>query len=366
MPQTKRLCCFFNCPSHYRKAIYKLIDENYDCMFILGDEVPSIKEMDCSLLKEVKRVHYGFFHSIVWISGVLSEIRRNDIFLVTPATNSITHWFLAMLIRLHPSKKLYFWTHGYYGKETKRQLFFKKAMFSMADGLFLYGDYAKGLMIKDGFSEESLHVVHNSLDYQEHIEARKKDLRDDIFSNHFGNNLPVAIVIGRLNKRKKLDLLLKSIASINNGHPQVNVVLIGDGEDREKLENQACSLGIENNVWFYGSCYDEMENAKLLYNSDICVVPGDIGLTAIHAMTFGVPVISHNYFPSQGPEFEVIEPDVTGDFFENDNESSLTAYIEKWVDKTSKGREDIREACFKKIDSEWTPEFQLKVFKEVL
>lgn len=366
MKKNIKLCCFFNHPSHYRETIYKLIDSNFDCTFVLGDEVPSVKEMDCNKLKRVKRVQYRFFKSIAYVRGVLSEIKNHDIFIATPATNSITHWLLACALKVIKSKKLYFWTHGYYGKESKRQLIFKRTMFKLADGLFLYGDYAKQLMIKDGFDKEKLYVIHNSLNYLEHIAIRKQTLTDDIYKNHFQNNLPTIIVIGRLNKRKKLDLLLNALAALNKGEAKANVVLIGDGEDHDNLVQISLNLGIEKNIWFYGACYDEKENAKLIYNADICVVPGDIGLTAIHTMTFGIPVISHNYFPTQGPEFEVIEPNVTGDFFELDNEASLAECLQKWLKKVHSDRESIRKACMEKIDTEWTPEYQINVLKSVL
>ena len=366
MIKGKKICCFFNHPAHYRERIYKLMDDNFDCTFVLGDEVPSIKEMDCNKLKRVRRVHYCFFKSIAYVRGVLSEVKNHDFFIATPATNSITHWILAVILKSLPSKKLYFWTHGYYGKETKRQYFFKRSMFKLADGLFLYGDYAKQLMIKDGFNKERLHVIHNSLNYLEHKAIRKQALTDDIYKNHFQNNLPTIIVIGRLNKRKKLDLLLNALAALNKVEAKANVVLIGDGEDRDNLVQRSVKLGIEKNIWFYGACYDEKENAKLIYNADICVVPGDIGLTAIHTMTFGVPVISHNYYPTQGPEFEVIEPNVTGDFFELDNEASLAECLQKWLKKIRSDREQIRKACMNKIDKEWTPEYQINIMKSVL
>ena len=56
-----------------------------------------------------------------------------------------------------------------------------------------------------------------------------------------------------------------------------------------------------------GECYSEETNAKLIYNADLCVAPGNIGLTAIHVMMFGCPAITHNDFKWQMPEFEAIK-----------------------------------------------------------
>ena len=34
-----KICCFFNYPPHYRYAIYKAIDNTFDCDFYFGDDV---------------------------------------------------------------------------------------------------------------------------------------------------------------------------------------------------------------------------------------------------------------------------------------------------------------------------------------
>ena len=77
-------------------------------------------------------------------------------------------------------------------------------------------------------------------------------------------------------------------------------------------------------------CFDEKINAELIYNADLCVAPGNIGLTAMHVLMFGCPAISHNNFKWQMPEFESIIPGHTGDFFEYDNVEDLARSISQW------------------------------------
>ena len=61
--------------------------------------------------------------------------------------------------------------------------------------------------------------------------------------------------------------------------------------------------------------YDENEIGDLIYNADLCVSPGNVGLTAIHTLTYGTPVLSHANFPNQMPEFEAIDKDFTSFLF---------------------------------------------------
>ena len=94
--------------------------------------------------------------------------------------------------------------------------------------------------------------------------------------------------------------------------------------------------------------------------------PGNVGLTAIHALSFGCPVITHNQFPYQNPEFEAIKPGITGDFFKKDNLLSMTEYIKKWTSQTQEEREQTRTAAFNEIDSKWNIHYQIKIIKEVI
>ena len=104
----------------------------------------------------------------------------------------------------------------------------------------------------------------------------------------------------------------------------------------------------------------------LLYSADLCVAPGNIGLTAMHAMAYGCPGISHNDFKWQMPEFEAIKEGITGEFFERDNAESLANSITNWLSTHENKREEVRNACFKEIDERWNPHKQLEIIKNVI
>ena len=57
--------------------------------------------------------------------------------------------------------------------------------------------------------------------------------------------------------------------------------------------------------------------------SDLCVIPGNVGLSAMHAFSVGLPVISHDNFDIQMPEFEAIIDSKTGSFYKHGNIEDL-------------------------------------------
>ena len=132
------------------------------------------------------------------------------------------------------------------------------------------------------------------------------------------------------------------------------------------LEEMVELNGLKDAVWFYGACYDEKTNAELIYNADVCVSPGNVGLTAMHCLMFGCPVITHNNFAMQMPEFESINNGVTGSFFNENDIDSLAGAIRNWFVAKGNQRGEVRIACYKEIDDNWTPDFEMNVLEQVL
>ena len=345
-----------------------MMDKEFDCTFVFGDEDLKIKKMELCELRHAKETHVSFIKSAAFQWGILPyAFKRYDDFILTGATNNITHWIFLALLKLMPKKKVFIWTHGLYGYENKRQMFFKRLFYSLVDEFLVYGEFARDNMIKAGISSpEKLHVIHNSLDYDEQIEIRRNIVPSRIYKDYFNNDNPTIIFIGRLTKVKKLDLILEALSLLKDQGIFYNMVFVGDGTELEHLKENSRNYGLVNQVWFYGACYNEVENANLIYNADVCVSPGNVGLTALHAMMFGTPVITHDNFSRQMPEFQTIIEGRTGSFFKEDNVISLSDTIYAWLENKTKNRDLIRKNCFETIDTAWNPYYQMDLLKRVL
>lgn len=367
----QKICCIFNCAPHYRREIYGEIDENFDCRFVFGD-APAGKKGIISIppntLKNSRFVKNRIFIKLpmYWQSDIFGELfKPTDAYIMVGEPFCLSTWLFAAFARFIFRKRVLFWTHGWYGREGFFKRLAKKIFFRLPNALLLYGNYARKLMVKEGFDERRLFVIHNSLAYSQQIEIRNSIKPDNIYCNHFKNNNKNLIFVGRLTKEKKLDEIIQLISELKKAGIDANITFVGDGTERERLEKLTQKLGVENNVWFYGACYDELKNAELLYNADLCVSPGNVGLTAIHSLMFGCPVATHSDFRFQMPEFESIVEGSTGTFFKRNDISDMVRVIKKWF-FDEKPRAEIRKACFDEIDSSWNPEYQIKTLKEAL
>ncbi len=106
------------------------------------------------------------------------------------------------------------------------------------------------------------------------------------------NKEPIALFLGRLDYDKRVDVLLRAVASLTE-HSNLRVELVGDGGERDRLKKLAISLGISNRVSFLGHVTDE-ELPGIYERATVFVMPSIAELQSIatmEAMASGRPII---------------------------------------------------------------------------
>ena len=181
----------------------------------------------------------------------------------------------------------------------------------------------------------------------------RRRLRASLFSDEA---IPIVVAVGRVNQVKRLDLLLHSMANLRERSIEFNCLIVGDGVELDALRGLAEELGLLKSIRFYGAAYSDAVN-RLLIASDLCVIPGDVGLSAMHAMSAGVPVISHNNFDRQMPEHEAIVEGETGAFYKYGSLEDLAAKIEWWLSDFER-LSDAKEKCLKRLHERFNSAYQ--------
>ncbi len=364
-----KVCCLFNIAPLYREAIYTLMDRDrrVDFDFLVGDR-PAPKEnialLDCPGKLEGFRKKYlrNLYRGpkLVWQRGAIRKAlgRRYDAYILTGNTGILSNWLICLGARLL-RRPVWLWAHGLRGDEQGLELRKNYGYMRLAGRLFLYGDRARELAVLQGFAPRRITVVYNSLDYDTQLALRSRTGDNAFIRNYFGNDAPLVCFVGRLTAVKQLALLLDALALIGPER-RPNLVLVGDGPERDALQVHAEALGLADTVWFYGECYDQGVIASLLTHSDVCVSPGNVGLTAMHAMMFGTPVVTHDNPLHQCPEAEAVADGLTGSLFSEGDAASLAAQIERWTGLDDDHRDDVRQACFRTMEERYNPHRQLE------
>lgn len=365
----KKICCIFNYAPHYRFPIYKLMDKELDCDFYFGHTVNSpIKKLDYNRLTNYKkevRNHWIFNTTFIWQFKVWPLVfKRYKYYILTGEPSILSNWLIMILGRLL-GKKVLVWSHGMKGDPKKKADWFELYFYKLTSKILLYGNHSRNVMLRRGFSKDKLVCIYNSLDHDKQIKIRSNLTYTDIYKNHFKNDSPTLLFIGRIQESKKLDLLIEALTILNNEGVECNLVFVGRDLGDNNVKEMVLNKNLSDKVLFYGPCYDEDKLGELIYNATVCVSPGSVGLTAIHSLAYGTPVISHDNFYEQAPEHEVITKGKTGDFYKYGDIDHLCETLKKWLRIDGKLREDIRKNCYDIIDRKWNPKFQLKILDEV-
>ena len=98
---------------------------------------------------------------------------------------------------------------------------------------------------------------------------------------------PVVVFVGRLQERKRVDVLIEACAALPV-EAQPLLWVIGDGPDRSALEQLAQDL--YPLASFYGALHGK-DLGQRLAMADLFVLPGTGGLAVQEAMSYGLPVI---------------------------------------------------------------------------
>ncbi|WP_462169292.1 glycosyltransferase [Pseudoalteromonas lipolytica] len=133
------------------------------------------------------------------------------------------------------------------------------------------------------FHNTGVQLIHNPHDFESYSNLSSEDV-DIPIQNYF-------IYVGRLTASKRVNDLITAVANASYKH---NLLIVGDGEERDSLKNLASKLGISDRVYFLGrksNPYPYIKNAKaLLLASEFEGYPNCL----VEALSLGVPVITSN------------------------------------------------------------------------
>ena len=169
-------------------------------------------------------------------------------------------------------------------------------------------------MLQAGFPEERTHLIHYGVD---HDSFRVLGIPK--------SPTPLIGLVGRLKKYKSVDHLLEAFVIIRQEMASAELLIVGDGDDKPRLESIARQLGISGAVTFTGFV-SEKEKVKHLNEMHVAVntsAKEGWGLTAIEANACGTPTVSSNV---QGLRDAVVDGE-TGLLYEYGNREQLAEKI---------------------------------------
>lgn len=138
-------------------------------------------------------------------------------------------------------------------------------------------------------TKKEIHVIPNFIE-QKNVDLDIADCRRIVMAK------PEEMIITHISnfrKVKRIQDVISVFYGIQREMP-AKLMLVGDGPEKERAEQQALDLGIYDKIIFFGN---SNEIDPILSYSDLFLLPSEtesFGLAALEAMSSSVPVISSN------------------------------------------------------------------------
>jgi 1,2-diacylglycerol 3-alpha-glucosyltransferase len=176
--------------------------------------------------------------------------------------------------------------------------------------------------------KEKVSVIPTGIDLSPYRKADGEIIRD----RRGWNGDRVMISVGRLAQEKNWPVLLEAAAFVLEDQSDLRVVILGDGPDRDELEEYTRELGIEEKVEFVGKVPFE-EIPSYLKAADFFGFSSFTetqGLVSLEALAAGLPVVAVNASGTR----DVVEDNRTGILTDNSSEALASGIRQLLEDKS--------------------------------
>jgi len=329
--------------AHYRAPLFECLGqkEGLEVEFAADGRsdtrhLPTASDLGRSLCftrHRVWRFRIGRVAEFAFQPGVVVRLLTGefDVAIAVGSPYSLTSWLMLLVGPLVGTRVL-LWTHGLLGPEAGPKWWVRWLLYRASAGLLLYGERARSLLLSQGLSSTPMFVVRNSLDPDRQAQALASVRPEDAqaLRSRLGIQYQdrVIVFIGRLQPIKRLDWIVRAVAALAARGRAVHALFLGDGDERPALEGLCADEGVHALVHFEGAQYDEATIAAYFLLSDLCVIPAGAGLTVMHALGYGTPVVTHDRLELQFPEVEAIVPGTTGELYREGDFDDFVRVVE--------------------------------------
>lgn len=251
--------------------------------------------------------------AVVWRKGLLKALRwqQADIVVFSGSTRDLSQ-LLSMLYYRMSAKRFAAWGmfHRIGGPRFVTNAYFR-IVGKIASRCLTYSRVGAVNLVGLGVSKHKVGVVGTAIDeskprYQ--LRTHTQETLAKFRRDHHLTDKHVILQVVRLSRIKRPEILIDAAAALKSIRNDLVFVLVGDGEMRTELEAMVSARGLLESFRFVGAVYDEAELSRWYLCADAFVVPTFIGLSAHHAMSYGVPVVTDDSLDSQGSEFDILAP----------------------------------------------------------
>lgn len=264
-----------------------------------------------------KKLLFGF----EWQSQIRSiDLSETDILVLSANIRKLSNLILvynAWRNRI----PIIWWGHYHSAGSSTIAKKMRRMMYQFGDAVMFYTDNEVSRYLSDGGKLPTI-GLNNGIDTRQVVEFRPPIPMEDRPRR--------ALFLGRLTGKARFDILLEALTHREAKGIEISVI----GAECPIVREQVEALGLGQRVYWHGPRYSEPEIAEIANLSRIFVYPGAVGLSAIHAMAYGLPVLVHDDPDWHMPEIAAFSEGETGSTFRRNDSADLARQLATMIDDT--------------------------------
>lgn len=354
----KKIICLTGLGDYRKGVINKIIKAPVAIDIIAGTQAfeKSIKLLDANDFDQINFVENTFIlnRKLMIQKGSFLKCLSADKLIIDLNPRVINVW-LVIILRLMLGKKTCTWGHAWPRSNKKGIL--RWLLKKLSHKVIVYTETQRQEILK---IDSTINVVAapNAL-------YDKEDILNNI---KFLNNDPKNIIhVGRIVASKKVNLIIEAFALIKDKLPKGSkLILVGDGDDLNKLKNRTFELNLQDSIIFTGHVIDPIKLREYYTSSLFSISAGYVGLSITQSFSFGVPMLISTNEP-HSPEIEAAVEGKNSVFFTTDSIDDLSAKIlEFYKDKNYwlNSRSKIIENCAENYSTDKMAQRILSCFED--
>lgn len=294
---------------------------------------------------------------IYWQVGALKiPMRKGDVLVLSGNPRVISTLFLLLKARFAGAKVVW-WGHFWSSTSKRWRHLLRMLLMRLSHAILFYTDQEVREYRSQSRSKDVrlVRALNNGLNISE-----IKCSRLDYVSKERASSM---LFIGRITQKANLDVALRALASIHDS--QVALDVIGDGPGLESLKEYAGQLGVADRVRWHGAITDEGEIARIANCARAFMYPGEVGLSLLHGMGYGLPAIVHSDRWKHMPEVAAFEEGVTGETFSPLDAEDLAKTTVSLLQNFSK-LDAYSSACIEVVDHKFNTKEMARRFMDLI
>lgn len=277
------------------------------------------------------------FYGLEYRPRLMKALRnaRGDLVIFNGNPRDISQ-ILAMLILRAKSQKFCVWGMFHrIGGPRLVSCFYYRLVGVIANKCLTYSRTGAVNLVSIGVPKYKIGIVGTAIDEKIPQKYRDRITIDQLNLFREKNNIKdnqVVLQVVRLSRIKRPELLVHAAELLVEGRKDLVFVLIGDGEMREEVEQLITQKNLSAHFRILGAIYDESILSFWYAAASVFVVPTCIGLSAHHAMSYGIPVVTDDSLDSQASEFEIVSDGLNGLTYREGSVSDMAKSLTKILD----------------------------------